>query len=137
MDNFRLDITCEGRERLMQAMALAFHDRGGGGAVGYVVKGEVPAPGALTDWSGRPKSRRLVFFWTLSPDAQALPFKLDAEGAADFAWRWLQQEDFGGQPDHDGDNGRGWRLYNEAWGHVDSDNRAFVAICPAWAMYGK
>jgi hypothetical protein len=91
-----------------------------------------------------PKPLRLVFYdnryKSSEPeggDQTALPFTLDAAGAADFAARWLAEADYGKQPDHDGDNGRGWRLYNESWGHVDGHFSAIIAVAPNWAMYGK
>lgn len=91
-----------------------------------------------------PKSLRLVFYDNRyksgsleGNDQVALPFTLDAAGAADFASRWLAEADYGSQPDHDGDNGKGWCIYNEAWGHVDSHYSAIIAIAPSWAMYGK
>jgi hypothetical protein len=66
-----------------------------------------------------------------------LPFKLDIEGASDFAWRWLAEQDYGKKPDHDGDNNKGWRIWTGGWGHVGNDHYAVCAILPEWAMYGK
>lgn len=85
------------------------------------------------------KPLRLVFFNYVGTvtDHVALPFHLDAKSAADFARRWLAEAEYGKQPDHDGDNKKGWRLYNEAWGHVDSDHGAIIAVAPSWAAYGK
>lgn len=131
MDNFRIDITSEGDVNLERALLIAF-SRSGSGAVGYAVRDAVPGVPHET------KPRRLVLFWTTrEADFVPLPFKLDAAAAADFARHWLAEQDYGKEPDHDGHNGRGWRIYNEAWGHVDGDYAAFVAIAPAWAMYGK
>lgn len=66
-----------------------------------------------------------------------LPFPLDLNTSISFAWHWLTTSaDYGNEPDHDGDNGKGWRVYNENWGRVGSFY-GFVAIKPAWAMYGK
>ena len=117
MDNFRVDVTAEGDDRLRAVLALFDHDT----VVGY-----------RTD-----ARRRLVFYWSDSEKAIALPFPMTIEQAADFAIGWLRHADYGDEPDHDGSNGKGWRIYNEAWGHVDGDWSAFVAIEPAWAMYGK
>lgn len=154
MDNFNLDVTSEGRRHLELALGLAFgsHQKATHYAVREATEGErETVPDYIPEdkrkfhrpgWKyGRePKPRRLVFYWSATenkPDLVALPFTLDAAGAVDFATRWLAEQDYGRQPDHDGDNGRGWRVYNEAWGHVDGDWGAFVAISPAWAMYGK
>jgi hypothetical protein len=112
-------------------------------------RGEVPVGAPKyhnPDWKydKEPKPLRLVFYdnrYKSSPpeggDQVALPFTLDAAGAADFASRWLAEVDYGNEPDHDGDNGKGWTVYNEAWGHVDGHYSAIIAIAPTWAMYGK
>lgn len=52
-------------------------------------------------------------------------------------WAWLETVAYGPQPDHDGSNGKGWRVFNEAWGHVAQERFAFCAIQPVWAMYEK
>lgn len=133
MDNFRIDVQSEGRDNLALVMQIIFksHRR----ATHYAIRG--PEYSAKT-----PKPRRLVLYWTQpsgsgSDGVLPLPFTLDQEGATDFAHNWLKELDYGTEPDHDGDNGKGWRVYNEAWGHVDSHWAGFVAISPAWAMYGK
>ena len=119
MDNFHIDITSEGS--INAAMRIAFSGRSHKASF-YKVSA----------------TKGLVFGWSDSMrDGIKLPFSLDADGAADFATRWLAEQDYGKEPDHDGDNGKGWRLYNESWGHVDDDWAAFVAVKPAWAMYGK
>lgn len=147
MDNFRLDITSAGD--LGPAMALAFNPPRH--AIGYAIRDAIEGerwseaecerhPHLWRDWKTPPRPRRLVFYWSLTQECEeivALPFKLDAAGAADFAKRWLAEEDYGSEPDHDGSNGKGWRLYNESWGHVDGHWAAFVAVAPTWAMYGK
>lgn len=90
-----------------------------------------------------PKPLRLVFFDnryrsdTLASDQMALPFTLDAIGCADFARRWLAEAEYGGEPDHDGDNKKGWLIYNERYGQVDGDYGAIIAIAPVWTEYGK
>lgn len=118
MDNFAFDMTSEGDEALKTALSL-FRPPGGK-VTGYSTDG-----------------KRLVFFWSDSQTATKLPFPMTLSQAADFASGWLQHADYGGQPDHDGDNGKGWRLYCENWGQIGRDPYAFAAIEPAWAMYGK
>jgi len=125
MDNFHIDVTCEGKVALRLALDLAFRKHSA--ATHYAIR---------QDKEGG--NSRMVLMWTEGgKDAVALPFTLDAEGATDFVWRWLEQQDFGAQPDHDGDNGKGWRAYCQGWGHVDNEYQGFVAVNPAWAMYGK
>jgi hypothetical protein len=120
MDNFRIDITSEGD--IAPAMKIAFRDEHTR-AVAYRVDA----------------ARGLIFYQYPSKreGVVALPFKLDHADAAHFAKRWLSEQDYGREPDHDGDNERGWRLYNEDWGHIASEHETFVAVKPAWAMYGK
>lgn len=149
MDNAHIDVTSEGNETLAKTLDLAFgkfHK-----AIGYAIRAAVPSEKHPAEVMADPKNAymlkpkraakplRLVFFWTAptAKDFVALPFKLDAKGAADFAARWLAEADYGKQPDHDGDNEKGWRVYNEAWGHVDDEYAGFVAVTPSWAMYGK
>src|SRR6266853_1628044 len=110
MDNFHIDITSEGD--LTKAMQIAFthYNR----AVAYEVD----------------KEKGLIFFWSDNPDAMTagvvkLPFKLDAIGAADFASHRLAKADYGTEPDHDGDNGHGWRVYNESWGRIEGRTYSF------------
>jgi hypothetical protein len=126
MDNFHFDMTCQGRETLSAAMRLAFSQHSK--ATHYAIRE-----------ADDKKPRRIVFFWaeSVAKGAAPFPFKMDAEGCADFAWRWLSEVDFGSEPDHDGDNGKGWRVYNEGWGHVDGEWAGIIAVAPEWAMYGK
>ena len=121
-DNFHIDITHVGD--IAAAMKIAFAGAAGGKAEGYAVD---PKKGLVFVWAATDGNKGVI----------TLPFKLDAEGAADFAKRWLAEQCYGQEPDHDGDNGKGWRLYNESWGRVEGYTYGFVAVQPAWAMYGK
>lgn len=140
MDNFRIDITAEGRPSLVKAIEIAFaHNAPGGKVESYeltTLESDV--------YTGIPESldgaRALVFRWSKEDgrkNSVPLPFKLDAAGAADWAERWLGEADFGRQPDHDGHNKKGWRVFTGNWGHVGSDHYAVCAVIPSWAMYGK
>jgi hypothetical protein len=62
---------------------------------------------------------------------------LDADGVTPMVIAWLKEQDFGNEPDTDGHNGKGFRVYNESWGYIDSDPYAFVAIEPQWITYDK
>lgn len=128
MDNFRFDITAGGDKTFKDAMNLAFLQNSKG-AKFWAVR---PADGT--------KPLRMVFYWTDSDGAKdVLPFgfTMDPVGCAEFALRWLAEADYGPQPDHDGDNSKGWRIYNEGWGHVDGHWSAIVAVTPSWSMHGK
>ncbi len=94
------------------------------------------SPGGV--WGASQAKKRLVLFWLERKDiSHPLPAKLGPEAVEPFVRAWLDGADYGPQPDHDGDNGKGFRVYNEAWGHVAGDNGAFVAIEPVWLMHGK
>ncbi len=122
MDNFHIDLIWEGKENLEKALHLAFIRKYGltTRAVGYSINDNV-----------------LIFYWVDSPKMTKFPFKMDYSQAAAWAHEWLMQSaDYGEQPDHDGDNGKGWRIFTKSWGHVDG-YESFIAIEPTWAEYGK
>lgn len=123
MDNHRIDLTWEGEERFRTVLGLLV-DKHGGKHKSFTHYIEDPNYG-------------LILLWTDRDNATKFPRAKNAKRLVDFAWEWLQKQDYGREPDHDGSNGKGWRLFNEAWGHVKNDWAAFVAIQPAWAMYGK
>jgi len=79
----------------------------------------------------------MVLYEFPSKHATAFPFPFTSKLACDFVLAWLEQVDYGKQPDHDGDNHKGWKMENEEWGRVNGDSAAFVKISPEWAMYGK
>ncbi len=119
MDNFSFSITSVDRPSFEGGISLAFRDYK---AIGY----------AITPKNG------LVFFWadTVKPDTYvALPFKLDAKGAADFAERWLAEQDYGREPDHDGHNRKGYTI-EAGWNRFEWWS-ALCSITPTWAEFGK
>ena len=131
MDNFHIDITSIGEAALVQAMALAF------------TRGYSGSPTRAVAYKVDPK-RGLAFYWSatyLDEGAQLIPFKLDAAGAADFASRWLREQDcndWDTPPSHDGHNKAGWRLFNDAWGRPEGfGDYSFIAVRPHWCCYSK
>ena len=84
---------------------------------------------------------KMVLYWTDPKQPverySALPFKADHVFIASLIKGWLDSIDYSSEPDHDGDNAKGFRLYNEDWGHVDGRWEAFMAVTPIWAIYGK
>lgn len=159
MDNFFLDITSEGEQTLELALKLAFSQHSK--ATHYRVVNlkpkttyyarHVPNDSGNLTIEGKQYSihhcsdnivdpvgiQTLIFYWTEDKDATLLPFPLDLKGAMSFVNGWLNHANYGVQPDHDGDNGKGFRVFVEDWGHVLHNWKAFVAIQPTWAMYGK
>jgi hypothetical protein len=123
-DNYKFEVTSEGREHFDIAMGLAF---------GKSYKTRKATHYKITAEHG------LILCWTDGMNgAMPLPFPMDLQAATEFAWGWLRNgAEYGRQPDHDGDNKPGFRVYNEDWGHVAHAWQAFVGIQPAWMMYGK
>jgi hypothetical protein len=107
----------------------------------------------------KPHGQRLILGWAAKPNPKVVygtgsssaPFKhpetwivypmvtkMPTTDMEQVVRAWLSNAaDYGRQPDHDGDNEKGWRCYNEAWGHIGSDWTAFAAFEPVWLMYGK
>lgn len=124
MDNRQIDIRAEGETDFKLAMQLATGKYGGHKTIGYSIELE---------------GSTMVLYWGGKHDKMMpLPYEMNADEIAAFVWGWLQKtKPLGKEPDHDGDNGNGFRVYNEAWGHVMHRWEAFIAITPIWAMYGK
>ena len=146
MDNRHIDITSEGDDALAIAMKLAWAGAPGDRATHYKVVNLVEKTGyygeptnshntkTVEDAKGIPT---MILLWTAERDAVPLPTPMGLEAITGVVTGWLKDVPRGKQPDHDGSNGHGWRVFNEAWGHVFGHHYAIVAIQPAWAMYGK
>ena len=125
MDNHRIDITWEGEDRFRLILGLLVQKHGGRRKDKF-----------FTHYIDDP-DYGLILMWTNRDNAVKFDKPKGRAELVDFAWQWLQDQDYGPQPDHDGSNGKGWRIFNESWGHVNNDWAAFCAIQPVWAMYGK
>ncbi len=162
MDNQTIDVTSEGGEGIALALGIIWRKAAPGGkATHYKVirtadstsyYGKAIAPSDTGNVDGVPGVRvrhyrrtvesadgvqTLILLWHEEQGSTPLPFALDCKRAAEFITNWLGQADYGRQPDHDGDNGKGWRLFTESWGHVAGHHYAIIGVQPAWAMYGK
>ena len=118
MDNRKIDLHLEGKEDFELAMKLAMD---------------------VTMTEGyRIDKGMLILYKADSDRAIKLPYKMGVHETINFVWGWLQQNPpQEKEPDHDGHNGRGFRIFNESWGQVGGEWQAFIAIKPIWAMYGK
>lgn len=118
-DSFSFDFTDD--EGIKEIMALAFrkHRKGAAG------------------WSEVDGS--LVFYWGVFNEKSIIPFPVPvtSDAAAEIALSWLENQDYGRGPDTDGSAKKGFRVYNEAWGHAGGSYLGFAAIKPAWIVYGK
>lgn len=137
-DNLHIDVRAKTRETFDLAIQIAMEFE--------------PAVEAYTI----DKKKGLVLLWCAEEYSggrklgHPFPTRLDAKGAADMAWTWLQKEwekdpkdrvafDPGGKPYEDGevDNDNGFRVYNEEWGHVGDHTYSVCAIQPASIWIGK
>lgn len=152
MDNLSIKITAEGAKALAHAIAIIWSNAPGGKATHYAELRVREKTSYYTDKDGKPYRHHtewvpagpdekgtpcLVLYWHESSNQLKLPFPLDADGAVSFIHSWLKNADYGGEPDHDGDNGRGFYMFTDYWGHVCGNHYAIVGIMPEWAMYGK
>lgn len=97
------------------------------------------APGGKA-WGYKSTPDRLTFAWHESAGKDFVPFvtPVSESQAKQIVQDWINEvAEFSPQPDHDGDNEKSFRIFCEAWGHVDHNYYAFVAIEPYWAQYGK
>ena len=83
----------------------------------------------------------LILYWHAESVAKTgvvpFPSPVDSDIVADFVWAWLRAQDYGPEPDHDGSNEKGFRMWTEAWGRVDDETYSYIAIRPLWTWYGK
>lgn len=137
MDNFQMDVTAEDRKTLLQLLEIAFrHNCPGGKASHWAEIDTVFEDG----WSGSQPRKVLILYWSPPESDQKairLPSACDAIKASNYVEDWLDAVDYGPEPDHDGDNGKGFRLFCDFWGHVNGSHYSIIGISPAWAMYGK
>lgn len=145
MDNMSVDITSEEDDALQHALAIVWEAKPYRMATHYRIaklrlakSHRVVADATVicnSEWvvdekNGTPT---LILYWTDGvAEARELPYPLSIERVHPFAVGWLEQVDYGPEPDHDGDNGRGWRVFTGLAGY-----QTIVAIQPVWALYGK
>lgn len=137
-DNFHFDLTGVSLEKCMDIACQVSEKYRGKMTIGW---SEVPVAvenqGAEGIWGASQGKSRLILFWAGSNTMTKVPSPMNVGAIVPFIKSWLEAQDYGKQPNHDGDNGKGWRVYNESWGHVAGIWEAFVAIEPVWLLYGK
>lgn len=146
MDNRTLDVVSEGDKALAMALTLIWPNAAGGKATHY----RTATLAEQVTYSGNPTTMHhsqlvpspegketLILLWSAEREAQPLPYPLDLEGAIQFVKGWLKNASYGQKPGHDGDNGFGFRVFTEQWGHVAGYHYGIAGIQPAWAMYGN
>lgn len=80
--------------------------------------------------------RTLVLLW-FEREGHPLPTPMSWNMMYPIVEEWLKHADRGKEPDTDGSVGPGWRIFNEAWGHVAGEHQAICGIQPQWIVYGK
>lgn len=125
MDNHHLIFRGETKEEFYAAMKLLFRtqDKSPITATGYIIN----------------ENKFVLFQYDREEEGMTpFPYPMDYEATATFIWGWLQKVDYPPQPDHDGDNHKGFEVANNSWGEVDGyQYSTFGAIRPNWCMYGK
>ncbi len=164
-DNFSVRVVSEGREHFEAAVRLAFKAAAGGKAIHYV--NGLPERNCLscygrgikTYWEGTPRvevsvtcpkckagklpaKACMILYWHEQVDTVVkslpLPFPLTAEAAIPFLWDYIQTCEYPPEPDHDGDNGKGFIVHTgDFWGHIEGSFYSVLMVEPDWQMYGK
>lgn len=91
------------------------------------------------------KEKGLILLWSIENKTNPLPVPLSAMECLPMISAWLKSDEaktvrlsgWDAAVDHDGEDGQGWRVYCEDWGHVGNFTSAICAITPAVMWYGK
>lgn len=147
MDNRSINVVAEGDEALRLAITLAWGKSANQRATHYrfmLVEpktryyGNPTVDTHTTDYAESPTGKpTLVILWHDENGAVALPYPMNLEQTIEFIRGWLAQVERGREPSHDGDNGKGFRTFQDFWGHVAGYHCAIIGVQPEWAMYGK
>lgn len=89
-----------------------------------------------TGWTAD-EEKGFILYWTKSDRATPFPLPLEMEEVLPLVEKWLETATYPPRPSIDGSVSKGWRVYNENWGHVRGEWQAFAAIAPAWMLHGK
>jgi hypothetical protein len=133
MDNRQFNVNGKGDEMLAAALALAFKQCGSSAVT-------------CNGWLKSPKSGLVLFSWAGDrKEVQSLPSSLSAAQVMPIVIAYLDSkeatavklEHWDANADHDGSNGIGWRVYVDAWGHVEGMYGVICAIKRTYLWYGK
>lgn len=133
-DNFHFDLTGVPLNKCLEVATL--HHK----SIGYRIQTTPEEDYCARDWTPTSPAGRMILYWS-DQDTQKpinrFPAVMGIEELAPIIKAWLSERQYGPQPDHDGSNSKGWRVYNEGWAQVNGEWQAFVAIEPVWLEYGK
>lgn len=117
-----LNVNGEGLSRLKQAMKLL----------------DTWETNKLTVSGFTVEDNRIILFQYEHDSMTPFPTPMSLDFAATIAYEWVVNANYPKEPDHDGDNKKGWRLYKESWGHIDNYGwQSMCAVEPMWIEYGK
>lgn len=139
MDNFGVHVTARDPETFKAAFRLAFNPPGRK-ATHYkfdkIPKSELGE--AHTIGMMQSKANGMILYGAMESGSTRLPYEMDVEQALVFAEGWLKHAAYEPQPDHDGDNVKGFQITTgNFWGHVNGSHCSILAIMPCWALLGK
>ena len=120
----KASIKSEGKFHLELALNLALED--------YRGPGPHRKPGAISHW--KVADGALVFGWHSSmKDSVPLPAPMGKDALIGLVLGWLEGAQYPEEPDHDGDNHKGWHLSTVGY----EDFYATFKVEPYWVEYGK
>ena len=136
MDNRIFNVNGGSKEYFMQAMNLLFTDP----------EYKTARPMTAKAWAFDKEKGLILLYLDFESGISKFPVPLNAEAAAEVAWSWLTTsedaktvtcEGDDANLQHDGSNSKGWRIYNERWGHVGRFHGALCAVKPVYLWHGK
>ncbi len=149
MDNRQINIISDKDAHLRAALEIAFAGAAGGKVSHYRVaklkyhttywnkdKDAIRHDTVLMEPANNTGTETLILYWHKEKDNIPLPYAMEINATYSFVKGWLDSREVSGEPDHDGDNKKGFRVFNDQWGRV-IDSYSFVGIQFEWAMYGK
>lgn len=125
----QFDVTSDDREDLIDVLSIAFR--------------ECTKVTECYEIEHRATGQVLIFRWH-APETRKHTEKfiasleeMEQDTCLAIIRAWLRKVDYGPEPDTNGSIKRGWRFFNEAWGHVFKDHYAAFGVLPVWIVYGK
>lgn len=71
-------------------------------------------------------------------DNREISIKSKGRSAFDLAFQLMFDNAAGGKATHYQEvHGKGFHVYNEAWGRIEGTSYGFLAVKPMWAWFGK
>ena len=85
----------------------------------------------------------LICYWGY--EGVLFPVELSSDIIVEIIWEWLRKARYDGYKlsehginlVHDGENVKGWEIYNEHWNKVGGESDVLFAVRPAWIWLGK